>query len=148
MKLTFANIKEGDKLYIVYKDWNNNFQIGEAIVIGFKNLTYTIVDRYGDYDEKYEKSQKNILYKFKNIEFSKNLAFSLNNTHFTDSLEYDSKYQELFNSEFVETFTTYNEANKYIIDKLNYYIELNNKEIEKIKNEIQHYNDNLKLFEK
>ena len=152
MKLTFLNIKEGDKLYIVYKDWNNNFQIGEAIVTGFKNWTYiNIRANIGNrYDEEYEeKPQINILYEFNNIKFSRNLEYLLNNTHFTDSLEeYDSKYKELFNSEYVETFTTYNEANEYIIDRLNYYIKLNNKEIEKIKNEIQHYHDNLKLFEK
>ena len=143
MKITFASITEGDKLYIVYKDLNNNLQIGEAVVTGFRNWTYTIGDRYENYGEK---PQTNILYEFNNIKFSRNLEYELNNTHFTDSVSYESNYNDIFNSQYVETFIIYDEAVEYIVNELNHFIDVKNKEINKIQKEIQKYKDNLKLF--
>lgn len=140
MKITFANFEEGDTLYVVYKDLKDNYKIAKATVTGFTHWTYHGGDRWGD--DEYEKPQTNINYKFENIEFSRNLEYSLNDTHFRDSVKYGCEYSHVMSDEFVEVFTTYAEAKQYILDMLSYFIEGKNEQIEKLQEELNHYRNN------
>ena len=140
MKVDFGSIEKADTLYIVYKDLNNEYQIGEGKVTGFHNWTYTIGDRWEDWGEK---EMTNIDYEFNGINFSSSLEYSLNKTHFTDSPVYNSKYDHILKNKYIETFTTYNEAKEYIIAKLSLYIDNVSKQIEKLNEEIEKYQCNL-----
>ena len=140
MKLVFASIEKGDTLYIVYNDLNDNYQIGEAKVIGFYNWTYTVGDRWEDWGER---PQTNILYEFEGVKFSRNLEYSMNKTHFTDSPEYNSKYNHIFSDRFVETFTTYDEAKEFSISKLLSFINIKSEQIDNLNKEIEKYQYNL-----
>lgn len=140
MKLVFASIEKGDILYIVYNDLNGDYQIGEGKVTGFHHWTYIIGDRWEDWGEK---PQTNIMYEFEGIQFSRNLENYEKKTHFTDSPEYNSKYNHIFSDRFVETFTTYDEAKEFIISKLLSFINIKSEQIEKLNEEIEKYQYNL-----
>lgn len=140
MKITFANFEEGDTLYVVYKDLKDNYKIAKATVTGFTHWTYHGGDRWGD--DEYEKPQTNINYEFENVEFSRNLEYCLNDTHFCDSVKYQCEYSHVMSDNFVEVFTTYAEAKRYILDTLSYFIEGKNEQIEKLQEELNHYRNN------
>ena len=66
------------------------------------------------------------------VKFSRNLEYSLDKTHFVDSVVYGCDYKKVMMCACVETFTDYNEAQEYIIDHLELYIDQQYKEIEEI----------------
>lgn len=143
MAKTFADIKVGDRLYVVYYNLNNDYQIGEAIVNDFIDWTYEYGDRYEAWGSK---PQRNIVYYLDDVKFSRNLEYSLDKTHFVDSVVYGCDYKKVMMCACVETFTDYNEAKEYIIDHLELYIDQQYKEIEEIEKTIEKYNNNLKEF--
>ena len=141
----FANIKEGDKLYIVYQDTKHDYQIGEAVVTGFHKWTYKDTDRFEDITYG-EYPQTNILYKFKDIDFSRNLEYCLDDTHFTDAVKYGYDYTKMFASKYITTFTTYDEAKEYIINTLSKLILNKQQEIKTREEQIKTYKANLSQF--
>jgi len=137
-----GDVKKGDTLYIVYTDINRDYQIGEAVVVGFQVWTYVDSDRftgevYGEYP------QRNILYSFKHLKFSRNLEYCLDDTHMTDSVEYGADYTSIFNDQYIEVFTTYEEAKEYAVSDLSEQVLNIQEQIEKLKSKIEKYRNNI-----
>ena len=139
MKHTFSNIKEGDKLYIIYHDLNDDYQIGEAIVTGFTQSTHNYGDRYEDYEVK----STNINYEFNTIKFSRDLTYYLDKTHFKNNIDNNIKYDHIFSYNFVETFTTYKEAREYLMITLSIKIDAINAQIQYLQKKKEKYHNNL-----
>ena len=148
MKVVFAAIEEGDKLYVVYNDLNDNSQIAEAVVTGFTHWMYEVGDRFEKYGER---PQTSINYKIPlvGIQFSRNLEYSKDDTSFIDRPIFGSKWKHFIKgSGFVRTFTTREEAVEHIIKGLEDDISSKRKDILKIEKEIQHSLENLKMYKK
>ena len=150
MKIVFAGIEKGDKLYVVYNDLNDNLQITEAVVMGFTHWTYHDCGRYEDEDYG-EKPRTNINYKIPSagIQFSSNLDDCLNYTSLTSSPIYASKWSHFMKGDgFVRVFTTKEEAAESIINCLKNRISSKRKDILKMEKEILHSLENLKMYKK
>lgn len=137
-----GEVKKGDTLYIVYTDINRDYQIGEAVVSGFHYWVYEDIDLYSD--EVYgEYPQRNILYSFKHLKFSRNLEYCQDDTHMTDSVEYGADYTSIFNDQYIEVFTTYEEAKEYAVSTLNKQVLNTQEQIEKLQSKIEKYRNNI-----
>ena len=137
-----GDVKKGDTLYIVYTDINRDYQIGEAVVVGFHDWTYEDSDRftgevYGEYP------QTNILYNFEHLNFSRNLEYCQDDTHMTDCVEYGADYTSIFNDQYIEVFTTYEEAKEYVVSTLSEQVLNVQEKIEKLKSKIEKYKNNI-----
>ena len=137
-----GDVKKGDTLYIVYTDINSDYQIGEAVVTGFHYWTYEDSDRYsGKVYGVYP--QTNILYRFKHLNFSRNLEYCQDDTHMIDSVEYGADYTSIFNDEYIKVFTTYEEAKEYVVSDLSKQVLNIQEQIEKLNSKIEKYRNNI-----
>lgn len=138
----FGDVKKGDTLYIVYTDINNDYQIGEAVVVGFQDWVYEDSDRYSD--EVYgEYPRTNILYRFKHLNFSRSLEYCQDDTHMTDCVEYGADYTSIFSDPYIEVFTTYEEAKEYVVSDLSEQVLNIQEEIDNLKSKIEKYRNNI-----
>ena len=137
-----GEVKKGDTLYIVYTDINGDYQIGEAVVVGFHYWVYKDIDLYND--EVYvEYPQRNILYCFKHLKFSRNLEYCHDDTHMTDCADYLADYTSIFNDQYIEVFTTYEEAKEYAVSRLTKQVSNTQEKIEKLESKIEKYRNNI-----
>lgn len=137
-----GEVKKGDTLYIVYTDINGDYQIGEAVVVGFHYWVYKDIDLYSD--EVYgEYPQRNILYCFKYLKFSRCLEYSENDTNMTDSVEYGVDYTSIFSDQYIKVFTTYEEAKEYTVSTINKQVLNTQEQIEKLQSKIEKYRNNI-----
>ena len=143
MAKKFKDIKQGDPLYVVYFDMNEDLQIGVATVTGFCDWKQPIGDMYETWGEV---DQRSIEYEFRGLEFSRNLDGVTEKSMFTDSVKHLSKYKDIMSDEFVHTFTSDEEAKDYIIKRLTSEINFKQEYIEKLEQEIEAIKDNLKQY--
>lgn len=137
-----GDVKKGDTLYIVYTDINEDYQIGEVVVAGFHDWTYEDSDMYSD--EVYGAyPQTNILYRFKHLNFSLNLTYCYDDTHATDCVEYGANYTSIFNDQYIDVFTTYEEAKEVTVSSLTEEVLNTQEKIEKLKSKIEKYKNNI-----
>lgn len=137
-----GDVKKGDTLYIVYTDINGDYQIGESVVVGFHDWVYEDSDRhsgevYGEYP------QRNILYHFKHLNFSRNLEYCQDDTSMADCVEYGADYTNIFNDPYITVFTTYEEAKEYTVSTITKRVLNAQEQIEKLKSKIEKYRNNI-----
>jgi hypothetical protein len=137
-----GDVKKGDTLYIVYTDINNDYQIGEAVVVGFQDWVYEDSDRYSD--EVYgEYPRTNILYRFKHLNFSRSLEYCQDDTHMTDCVEYGADYTSIFSDPYIVVFTTHEEAKEYVVSDLSEQVLNIQEKIDNLKSKIEKYRNNI-----